>query len=94
MFIPHPNIFGSDMIRIHLTSEDLSAQNGSYHVFKQDFRLTQTHWKAIDTEKQRCDDKQTSTDEEVDITSCIVDYLEGLSNCSMVLMGSKTPNIR
>ena len=94
IFIPNPQIYGSDMIRIHLTPDDLSAQNGLYHVFKQDFRLTQTHWKAIDTEKQKCDDKYTSTDEKVDITACIVDYLEGLSNCSMGLMGSKTPNIR
>ena len=93
MYVPNPKVFGSDFIRINLPSEALSADNGS-HKYTQDFRLTQTHWKAIDNENQPCDDKHTSIDENVNTTACIVDYLEKESNCSMVLKGSKSHSIR
>ena len=94
MYIPNPKLFGSDMILMYLPVEAMSTEDGSYHVYNQDFRLTQTHWKAIDNEKQRCDDTHTSIDDSVNTSACIVDYLERESNCSMVLLGSSSPKIR
>ena len=94
MLIPNPKIFGSDMISMYLPKEARYTKNGSYRVYMQDFRLTQTHWKAIDNAKQRCDDKHTSTSDNVSTSACITDYLEQKSNCSMVLMGSKSSSVR
>ena len=94
MYLPNAKLFGSDMILMYLPVEAMSTEDGSYHVYNQDFRLTQTHWKAIDNEKQRCDDTHTSIDDSVSTSACIADYLERESNCSMVLLGSTSPNIR
>ena len=94
MYIPNPNIFGSEMIMVRLPPEALSADNGSYHEYIQDFRLTQTQWKALDHKKLRCDDKHTSMERNINTTACISAFLEKECNCSMALRGSKSYKIR
>ena len=94
MYLPNPKIFGTDMLRIQLPFEVRSVDNGTYHVYRQDFRLTQIHWKAIDNGKQRCDDKHSSLDESTSTSSCIVEFLEKETNCSMALKGSYHHKIR
>ena len=95
MFLPNPKIFGTDMLRIKLPDEARSVDNGtSYNVYRQDFRMTQIHWKALDNAKQRCDDKHSSLDVSINTTACIVEYLEKEINCSMVLKSSKYHKIR
>ena len=94
MYLPNPKIYGTETFRIQLPLEARSAVNGTYQVYKQDFRLTQIHWRALDNKKIRCDDKHTSMDKNVNTTTCIVEYLENESNCSMALSGSKSHMIR
>ena len=93
IYLTNPKIFGSEMIRIYLPV-DTPLRNGEFHVYKQDFRLTQTHWKAIDNKEQRCDDRYTSADNIVNTSACIVAFLEQESNCSMATIGSKNSKIR
>ena len=94
MNIPNPKIFGRDMITLRLPPEALSADNGSYHIFTQDFQVTQTHWRALDHDKLRCDDKHSSMQRNINTSACITEFLENESNCSMALRGSKSNNIR
>ena len=92
MYLPNPKIFGTDMIRVKLSIEPL--KNGTSQHFTQDFRMTQIHWKALDNPKQRCKEKHTSLDENINTSACIVEYLEKQSNCSMALKGSEHHKIR
>ena len=97
MYLPNPKIFGTDMIRIQLPDsvrEPSLAENATKLSYRQDFRITQIHWKALDNSKQRCDDTNTSLDENMNTSACIVEYLEKMSNCSMALKGSKHNQIR
>ena len=95
IYLPNPNkIFGTDMLRIQLPHEARSVDNGTYHMYRQDLRMTQIHWKTLDNEKQRCDDKHSSLDVSVNTSACIIEYLEKETNCSMVLKGSKYHKMR
>ena len=94
MYLPNPKIYGTEMFRIQLPFEARSAVNGTYQIYEQDFRMTQIHWKALDNKKLRCDDTKTSTDRNVNTTTCIIEYLETESNCSMALRGSTSHIIR
>ena len=96
MHFPNPTkIFGSDFLLMDLPNTALTQRPGNetglgkYQYFKQDFYLTQVHWKAIDHKKQRCDNKRSFVDEENSVSECIVGYLEEEIGCSMQLYGSK-----
>ena len=94
---PNPTkIFGSEFLLIDLPNTALAndPSEGKYQYFKQDFYLTQMHWKAIDHKKQRCDNSRSYKEEENSVSECIVGYLEREIGCSMGLYGSKKENKR
>ena len=93
-YLPNPKIYGTDLLRIQLPFEARHVDNGTYHVYRQDFRMTQIHWRALDNAKQRCDDKHSSLDENVNTSGCIVDFIEKETNCSMALKGSIHHEVR
>ena len=101
MYIPNPTkIFGSEFLLIDLPNNALthSPHNEShlakYQYFKQDFVLSNVHWKAIDHKRQRCDNTRSFMDEENSVSQCIVNYLEDEIGCSMGLYGSNKTIIR
>ena len=94
MYLPNPKIFGTDMLRIQLPFEARALNNGTFYVYKQDLRMTQIRWKALDHEKHRCNDKHSSLDVSINTSECIAEYLEKEINCSMILRGSKYHEIR
>ena len=92
MYFPNPTkVFGSEFLLIELPSDAATIYD---QYFKQKFYLTQIHWKAIDHEKQRCDDKRSLGEEENSVSECVVGYLEEEIGCSMGLYGSKMENKR
>ena len=48
------------------------------------YKITKTHWKALDTPDKRCDDSNL----DANTTQCITRYLEDTIGCSMGLSGS------
>lgn len=85
MFLPNPTkLFGSEFHLFGLPEKKLTNQ-----YYRQKFKLTQTHWKALNTDNQRCDDEHLSTDDNIAVTECIIGYLEGEIGCSMGLQGGK-----
>ena len=79
MYFPKlDEIYGSEHIylRVDKTIE--------HQIYYQAYKMTKTHWKALDTPDKRCDDSYS----EANTTQCITRYLEHTIGCSMGLAGS------
>ena len=95
MYFPNPTtIYGSEFFYlkpppelatiIHKTNYQL------YHYYSQNFRLSQTEWKAVDQETSRCEEKHIYSEKTKSVAECIVGYLEQEIGCSMGLHGSQS----
>ena len=93
MYLPNPTkLFGSEYLTMDIPYRTVSeSDEGKYYYLRQDFRLTQIHWKALDQESLRCDesDDKSQATENVTVSKCIVSYLEKEIGCSMGLMGQQ-----
>ena len=81
VYIPNTsNVYGSD----YITIEKPEAEDGKHYSQYWSYPLNRVHWKAVDQDYQRCDDKQT-----IGATSkCLAGFLEGRIGCSMHLQGT------
>ena len=80
MYFPKgDNIYGSEYLFLR---EDKKQQNGK--IYHRSYKITKTHWKALDTPNKRCDDSNS----EANTTQCITRYLEQMIGCSMGLLRS------
>ena len=68
---------------------------GSFYIYKmmakhegwmnhQKYRIERTHWKTLNTEKQRCDNENATNN----TTKCITRYIEKTIGCSMGMYGT------
>ena len=89
MYLPNPTkLFGSEYLTMDLPYGSDSGEAGKYLYFRQDFRLSQIRWKAVDQESLRCEDKpEKHPTQNGTVTDCIVSYLESEVGCSMGLQG-------
>ena len=78
-FLKADSIYGSEFLFLR---EDKKQQNGK--IYHRCYKITKTHWKALDTPNKRCDDSNS----EANTTQCITRYLENTIGCSMGLAGS------
>ena len=80
MYFPKVDeIYGSDLIYLKV-DKPLNLTT----IYHQTYKMTKTHWKAVDTPDKRCDD----SDSEANTTQCITSYLEHKIGCSVGLAGS------
>ena len=86
MYLPqYEKTFGSAFLTLDIPNHGFNIQdtNNSYY-YGQNYLLERTHWKALDNEEQRCDQKSNAGS----TTRCITKYLEEEIGCSMGLQGS------
>ena len=78
-------IYGSAFLLLNV---DVNKEGRKGLNFHQTYMMSTTQWKAMDTEKKRCD----KGSEEAETTKCITRYLENKIGCSLGLSGSN-PNV-
>ena len=82
VFLPnHDKKFGSHYLSIEAPKK---RDFGAVYRYSQDYEISRTHWKQVDTTELRC--KQTGT--AGNTTRCITGYLEKEIGCSVGLQGS------
>ena len=80
MYFPKlDEIYGSELI--YLKADKPPNQTT---IYQQTYKMTKTHWKAVDTPEKRCDE----SDSTANTTQCITSYFEHTIGCSMGLAGS------
>ena len=82
MFLPNlDKKFGSHYLKVDAPKK---AKFGAVYHYSQDYRISRTYWKQLDTAELRCDPMGTTSN----TTKCITSYLENKIRCSMGLQGS------
>ena len=86
MYLPqYEKAFGSAYITIEPPNHGFNKYDTNYsYTYSQKYLLKRTHWKAQDSEEQRCDEKNNARS----TTKCITKYMESEIGCSMGLMGT------
>ena len=83
MYFPKTDeIYGSEFIFVRRDKPKNNATD--IEVKNYEYKITKTHWKALDTSDKRCDDSFS----DANTTQCITRYLEHTVGCSMGLSGS------
>ena len=78
MYLPRQDqLFGSYYFPVGMPTDKEVFTIASYE-------LERTHWKTLNTEKDRCDE----TDSEANTTKCITQFLEQSVGCSMGSYGA------
>ena len=80
-------IFGSAFLLLLVDVNKEDRKGMRYH---QSYMLRRTHWKAMNTEKKRCDNENT----EAETTKCITQYLEHKIGCSFGMSGTDVNTVR
>ena len=79
MYLPKiDQIFGSYYVLLEIPEKRRGTCNA------QGYKLGRTHWKTLDKESNRCDERKTTAK----TTECITQYLEQNLNCSVGLQGN------
>ena len=79
MYFPKVDeIYGSELIYLRVDRPPNQTT-----IYQQTYKMTKTHWEAMDTADKRCD----NTDLWTNTTQCITSYLEHEIGCSMGLAG-------
>ena len=85
MFLPnYDKKFGSHYLKIEPPKERNKGSVTDSVNYYQDYLISRTHWKQVDTAEFRCDPIGTVGN----TTKCITEYLEDNIGCSMGLQGT------
>ena len=85
MYVPKINrVFGSEFMYLKVDSALMKEKSNPGYYVHQNYKMTQTQYKALDTPLKRC----TYDNKEANTTRCLTHFLEQRIGCSMGLARS------